>query len=60
MTYETAFTRLQEIVKQLEDGGLSLDESVKLFEEGAGLSKFCREELNNAEQKIIALDDVHE
>lgn len=59
MTYENAMKRLQEIVKLLEEGGKSLDESVKLFEEGAKLSKFCNEELKNAEQKIIALDDIN-
>ena len=57
-TYETAIKRLQEIVKLLENGGLTLDESVKLFEEGALLAKFCNDELKNAEQKIIALQDI--
>lgn len=59
-TYETAVKRLQEIVKLLENGGLPLDESVKLFEEGAKLAKFCNDELKNAEQKIISLDDINE
>lgn len=59
-TYETAIKRLQEIVKLLENGGLTLDESVKLFEEGAKLAKFCNSELKNAEQKITALDDIDE
>ena len=59
-TYETAVQRLQEIVKLLENGGLALDESVKLFEEGAKLAKFCNNELKNAEQRIIALEDVNE
>lgn len=59
-TYEIAIKRLQEIVKLLENGGLTLDESVKLFEEGALLAKFCNDELKNAEQKIISLDDVSE
>lgn len=59
-TYETAVKRLQEIVKSLENGGLPLEESVKLFEEGAKLAKFCNNELKNAEQKIIALEDVEE
>ncbi len=57
-TYESAVKRLQEIVKSLENGGLSLEESVKLFEEGAGLAKFCNDELKKAEQKILALEDV--
>lgn len=57
-TYESAMKRLQEIVKALEGGGLPLDTSVKLFEEGAVLAKFCNDELKNAEQKIIALQDI--
>lgn len=57
-TYETAVKRLQEIVKSLEAGGLSLEDSVKLFEEGARLAKFCNDELKKAEQRIISLDDI--
>lgn len=59
-TYEAAVKRLQEIVKALENGGLPLEESVKLFEEGAKLAKFCNNELKKAEQKIIALEDIEE
>lgn len=59
-TYESAVKRLQEIVKALENGGLPLEESVKLFEEGAKLAKFCNSELKKAEQKIIALEDIEE
>lgn len=55
MTYEQAIKRLEEIVNELEKGGKSLDESVKLFEEGASLSKFCDEALKNAELKITKL-----
>ena len=59
-TYETAIKRLQEIVRLLENGGLTLDESVKLFEEGAKLARFCNDELKNARQKIISLDEINE
>lgn len=58
LTYESALKRLQEIVKLLETGGKTLDESVKLFEEGAVLARFCENELKNAEQKIISLDEI--
>lgn len=58
ITYETALARLKEIVKLLEDGGLPLETSVKLFEEGAKLSAFCNAELTNAEQKIKSLDET--
>lgn len=59
-TYETAIKRLREIVKLLENGGLPLEESVKLFEEGAKLSKFCNDELRNAERRITDLSEVNE
>ena len=40
-TFEAAVTRLDEIVKQLEEGGESLDSSMKLFEEGSALATLC-------------------
>lgn len=53
MTYEQAYTRLQEIATQLQDGNLSLDNAVKLFEESITLSKFCLEQLKQTEGKIL-------
>ena len=57
LTYEDGIRRLQEIVKALESGGLTLDESVKLFEAGAALSRFCSGELDKAERKIVFLEE---
>ncbi len=57
-TYESAVTRLEEIVLKLEDGKLPLDDALKLFEEGTRLSRFCNECLNKAEQKIITLSEL--
>ena len=54
-TFEAAVTRLDEIVKQLEEGGESLDSSMKLFEEGSALATLCSEKLKQAEQKITQL-----
>ena len=54
-TFEAAVTRLDEIVKQLEEGGESLDSSMKLFEEGSALATLCYEKLKQAEQKITQL-----
>ena len=54
-TFEAAVTRLDEIVKQLEEGGESLDSSMKLFEEGSALATLCDEKLKQAEQKITQL-----
>ena len=54
-TYEQALARLEEIVAALQKGGQTLDEAVRLFEEGAALSAFCSETLSAAEQKITLL-----
>ena len=55
LTFEQAMERLEEIVSVLESGKETLDESMKLFEEGTALTAFCTESLKNAEQKIIKL-----
>lgn len=55
LTFEAASARLEEIVKMLEKGNLSLDESLSLYEEGVGLVRFCNGALENAERKIKVL-----
>lgn len=50
--FESSLEKLETIVTRLEEGELSLEESLKLFEEGMGLSRFCREKLDEAEKKI--------
>ena len=57
-TFEAAVNRLDEIVKQLEEGGESLDSSMKLFEEGSALATLCYEKLKQAEQKITQLSTL--
>ena len=54
-TFESSFTRLEEVVRRLEEGGLTLDEASGLFEEGMKLAKACNELLSNAELKITRL-----
>lgn len=54
-SFENSMKRLEEIVEQLDSGKLSLDESLKIFEEGIELSKFCSEKLNQAEKRIKTL-----
>ncbi len=58
MTYEQAVARLEEIVKLLESGTASLDNSLQLFEEGTHLAAFCSKTLDAAEQKIRTLSEV--
>ena len=55
MQFEEAFKRLEAIVGNLESGDLSLEESMKLFEEGIGLTEACKSRLEDAEQKIQLL-----
>lgn len=57
-SYESAISRLQNIVLTLEEGKLSLEDSLKLFEEGTEISKFCNDYLNKAENKIVTLSQV--
>ncbi|HPZ42513.1 MAG TPA: exodeoxyribonuclease VII small subunit [Bacillota bacterium] len=58
MSFEEAIARLEEIVKELEDGRLPLESALVLFEEGVKLSRICEGYLEAAEQKIsILLED---
>ena len=53
--FEQSVTELEEIVKQLEKGELTLEESLQQFEKGIGLARQCQETLTQAEQKIELL-----
>ena len=59
LTFEGAAARLEEIVRLLEGGRSSLDESLKLYEEGVSLVRFCNEAIDGAEKriKILAADE---
>lgn len=52
LSFEKALEELESIVEKLEKGGLSLNESLELFESGVKLARFLREELEKAEKKI--------
>lgn len=54
-SFEEAMGRLETIVAQLEKGECGLDDSLKLFEEGAKLALQCEELLDKAEQKVNLL-----
>ena len=54
-TFEKAMTRLEQIVSVLESGRCTLDESLKLFEEGTKLVSSCSDMLDKAEQKVVKL-----
>jgi len=49
---EKLLERLENIVKSLEDGSLSLEESMQLFDEGVEISRVCRDRIDAAQNKI--------
>ncbi len=53
--FEEHLTQLETVVERLERGDLTLEESVRLFEEGMKLSQACKEELEQAEGRIQVL-----
>lgn len=56
-SFEAAVGRLEEIVTAMETGQLSLDESLKAFEQAVGLSRVCAAKLETAEKKIRILSE---
>ena len=55
LKFEDAMEQLENIVQGLEEGELTLEESLVTFEEGMKLIKFCSEKLEEAEQKVTTL-----
>ena len=55
INFEKTFTELEDLVKKMEGGDLSLEESLKYFERGMLLTKNCQQALNKAEQKVRIL-----
>jgi len=54
-TFEAALSRLEEITDELENGDLSLENSLKKFDEGIKLAGFCSEQLSAARAKVEML-----
>ena len=54
-SFEESVGRLEEIVRMLENGTATLDESLKLYEEGIALVRACNKQLDGAEKKIRIL-----
>lgn len=52
LTFEQSMTQLEEIVRQLEQGEAALDDSLKLFEQGAKLVSMLHGQLDEAQQKV--------
>ena len=54
-TFEIALAQLESIVEDLESDSLDLNKMMKLFEEGMKLSKLCRGQIKEVEQRIITI-----
>ena len=57
LSFEEAYAALEQIAEKLNDSSVTLEESVKLYEEGIKLSKYCAETLEAAKQKIEKLQN---
>lgn len=55
MTFEASMERLEEVLRLLENGNETLDDSLALYEEGIALVRACTEKLENAEQRVKIL-----
>ncbi|NGP77717.1 exodeoxyribonuclease VII small subunit [Balneolaceae bacterium YR4-1] len=58
-SFEEALSRLEEIVNELEDESISLEDTIRLYEEGIKLSKKCTETLEQAELRIEKVNEQH-
>ena len=56
--FESSLKELETLVETIENGQLSLDESLEVFEKGIKLTQFCQKTLNEAEQKIQILTEA--
>ena len=56
-TFESALARMEQITEELEDGELSLEQSLKKFDEGIQLADFCNTKLTEAKAKVELLLD---
>ena len=54
-SFESVYKRLEEVVRQLDEGGLTLDESIGLYEQGMQLAQRCQALLETAELRVTRL-----
>lgn len=55
LSFEQAIAELEEIVKRLEKGDLTLDESINFFKRGVEITRYCNKKLDAAERSITML-----
>ncbi|MFC1837098.1 exodeoxyribonuclease VII small subunit [Thermodesulfobacteriota bacterium] len=54
-SFEDALEKLEDITRELEEGDLSLEDSLKYFDEGVKLAEYCNSKLNDAQKKVEIL-----
>ena len=59
-SFESAMGQLETLVSKMESGDLSLEESLKAFEKGVNLTRFCQDQLKKAELKVQELNSKGE
>lgn len=62
-TLEEMFTQLESVIKTIEQGDVSLEETFDLYHKGMNMLKSCNDKINKVEKKMLILDDkgeVHE
>ena len=59
-SFESAMAQLETLVSKMESGDLSLEESLKAFEKGVNLTRFCQDQLQKAELKVQELNSKGE
>jgi len=55
LSFELGYARLAEVIQKLENGDLTLDESVELYEEGMEIAEHCGQQLDDVELKVTEL-----
>ena len=60
LSFEEALEKLEAIVRDLENGQVSLNESVKYYEEGSKLMKYCEKKLTDARMKVEKISGIQE
>ena len=60
LSFEEALGRLEKTVQELETGGLTLEDSIRVFEDGMTLARFCSHLLASADLKVKRIRDMHQ
>ncbi len=56
-SFEAAITELEQLVRNMETGEISLEQALESYQRGVGLLRYCRNTLSEAEQRIRRLED---